>query len=97
MGQHLKVASTSSVAASDRGGASMTMRLTSSKVPQSHLNSSMSIWSLTEGRDGSPLGKDKSCTILCSDAPTVLGTVPRGDVRNGPIKDSNFEREKGPE
>ena len=43
MGQHLKAASTSSVAASDKGGASITIRLTSSKVPQSHLNSSISI------------------------------------------------------
>ena len=46
---------------------------------------------------GSFLGKDKSCTILRSEEPTVFGTAPSGDVRNGPIKYSSLKREKGPE
>ena len=34
--------------------------------------------------------------ILRSVELVVFGTVPRGDVRNGPIKNSSLEREKGP-
>ena len=43
IGQHLKAESTSRVAASEREGASITMRLTSLKVPQSQVKSSMFI------------------------------------------------------
>ena len=43
------------------------------------------------------LGKDKSWTILRSEEPTDFGTVPSGDVRKGPIRNSSLEREKGPE
>jgi hypothetical protein len=46
---------------------------------------------------GSFLGKDKSCIILRSEESSDLGTVPSGDVRKGPIKNSSLEREKGPE
>ena len=35
--------------------------------------------------------------ILRSEEPTDFGTVPSGDVRKGPIKNSSLEREKGPE
>ena len=97
MGQHRKAASTSSVAASENGGASITTCLTSLKVPQSHLKSSILIWLLTERWEGLFLGKERSCTILRSDDPKDFGTVPRGEVRKGPISDSSLEREKGPE
>ena len=46
---------------------------------------------------GSSLGKDKSWTIRRSDESCDLGMVPSGDVRKGPIRNSNLEREKGPE
>jgi hypothetical protein len=96
MGQHLKAESTSRVAASVPMGASMTIFRTSLKVPQSHLNFSISISQLTEEREGSFRGNDRSWTIRRSTESTVLGTVPNGDVRNGPIRDSSLEREKGP-
>lgn len=95
IGQHLNAALTSSVAASVFLGASMTMFRTSLKVPQSHLKSSMLTWSLTDERVGSFLGK--SWTILRSVVLSDFGTVPKGDVQNGPIRDSNLDLEKGPE
>jgi hypothetical protein len=45
MGQHLNTKSTSKVAASFLVGASKTMALTSLKVPQSHLKSSIMMYS----------------------------------------------------
>ena len=97
MGQHLNAELTSKVAASDKGGALITIFRTSLKVPQSHLKSSILIWSLTDAREGSFLGKDRSWTILRSVESTVFGTVPSGDVRKGPINDSSLEQENGPE
>ena len=96
MGQHLKAESTSNVAASESSGASITIFLISLKVPQSQVKSSILIWSFTDQRNGSFLGKDKSWTILRSVESRDLGTVPSGEVRKGPIKDSSFDFEKGP-
>lgn len=45
----------------------MTIERISLNVPQSHLKSSILIWSLTEEWVGSSLGKDKSWTIRRSD------------------------------
>ena len=97
IGQHLKAESKSSVAASEPTGASTMIVLISLKVPQSHLKSSILIWSFTEERVGSFLGKERSWTILHSEEPAVFGTVPRGDVQKGPIRCLSLEREKGPE
>jgi hypothetical protein len=97
IGQHRNAASTSSVAASERSGALTTMSLTSLKVPQSHLKSSMLIWSLIDERVGSFLGKDRSCTIRRSVELGDFGTVPSGEDRNGPIRASSSVRVKGPE
>ena len=60
MGQQRKAESTSNVAASVPGGASITIERILLNVPQSHLKSSILIWSLTEGWEGSFLGKEKS-------------------------------------
>ena len=48
-------------------------------------------------RKGSFLGKDRSCMTLHLEVEPTLGTVPNREVRKGPIKNSNREREKGPE
>ena len=95
IGQHLKAESTSSVAASDPSGALITIFLTSLKVPQSHLKSLMLIWSLTDVKFGLFLGKDRTCTIRRSREPTVLGTVPKGDVLKGPIRNSSLIEKMG--
>ena len=36
-------------------------------------------------------GPDRSCTIWHSREPTVLGTVPNGDVLKGPIRNSSLD------
>ena len=97
MGQHLKAESTSSVAASVLGGASMTIVLTSLNVPQSQRKSFILIWLLTEEWEGSFLGKDRSWTILRSVESWDFGTVPSGEVRKGPMRNSSLEHENGPE
>ena len=97
MGQHLKAESTSRVAASVPNGAFITMILTSLNVPQSHLKSSMLIWSFMDERVGSFLGKERSCMTLRSVESRDFGTVPSGEDRKGPIRNSSLEREKGPE
>ena len=97
MGQRLKAESMSRVAASVPGGALMTRFLMSLNIPQSHVKRVESIPSLTEDRKGSFLGKDRSCMTLHSEVEPTLGTVPNGEVQKGPIRNSNREREKGPE
>ena len=66
-------------------------------MPQSQQKFSISIWSLTEESEGSFLGNERSCTIRRSEESMDFGTVPTGEVRKGPIKDSSLECEKGPE
>lgn len=53
----------------------MTIERISLNVPQSHLKSSILIWSLTEEWVGSSLGKDKSWTIWRSDESCDLGIL----------------------
>ena len=97
IGQRLKAESTSKVATSVPGGALITRSLMSLKVPQSQVKRVGSIPSLIDEIKGSFLGKERSWMTLRSEVEPTLGTVPNGEVRKGPIRNSKREREKGPE
>ena len=66
-------------------------------VPQSHGKLLGLISELTERICVLFRGKDKSCIMRNSLVVFVFSTVPKGDVRKGPIKDSRRDLEKGPE
>ena len=95
IGQQWKAASTSSVAACVLGEVSMTMADMSWKEPQSQLRVLVSISELSDGQSASLQGYEKSWTRQNSPG-VIFGTMPRGEVQKGPIKDSSWEEENGP-